>query len=270
LFTSLPGDVGTAANISTRGLVPDGSSVMIAGFIIEGSAQKKVIIRGMGPSLSKSAVASPLQDPTLELHDSSGAILRSNDDWQSSQSAEISATGIAPPDPRESAIIATLDPGSYTAQLRGNPGTNGSGFGVGVVEVYDLDSQPAITRLANISTRGEVELGDNALIGGFIIINNATDVVVRAIGPSLTQRGVAGALADPTLELRDADGSLLAANDNWRSSQQNAITTSGLAPTNDAESAILVNLVPGNYTAVVRGVNNSTGIALVEVYNLTH
>lgn len=270
LYTSPAGDVGTAANISTRGLVPDSSRVMIAGFIIEGGAQKKVIIRGIGPSLSKSAVASPLQDPTLELHDSNGAILRSNDNWQSSQSAEISATGIAPSDPLESALVATLDPGTYTTQLRGNPGTNGSGFGVGLIEVYDLDSQPSITRLANISTRGDVEFGDDALIGGFIMINKATNIVVRAMGPSLTERGVAGALADPTLELRDANGSLVAANDDWRSLQQDPITASGLAPTNDAESAILVNLVPGSYTAVVRGVNNTTGIALVEVYSLTH
>jgi hypothetical protein len=211
-----------------------------------------------------------LQDPTLELHDSSGALLRSNDNWQSSQADQINATGIAPTDPRESALIATLDPGSYTAQLRGNPGTNGSGFGIGLIEVYDLDSQPAITRLANISTRGEVALGDNALIGGFIIINNPTDIVVRAMGPSLTQRGVAEALADPILELRDANGALLTANDNWRSSQENAIMTSGLAPTNEDESAILINLGPGSYTGIVRGVNNSTGIALVEVYNLTH
>lgn len=270
LFIPLPGDTGNAANISTRGLVRDSSSEMIAGFIIQGGGQKKVIVRGLGPSLSKSGVATPVQDPTLELRDSNGAMLRSNDNWQSSQSVEIIATGIAPEDPRESALISTLDPGAYTAQLRGKSGPNGSGFGIGLIEVYDLDSQPSSTRLANLSTRGEVALGDNALIGGFILINKATSIVVRAIGPSLAQHGVAGVLADPALELRDSQGSLLAANDDWRSSQQEAITATGLAPTNDAESAVAANLVPGSYTAVVRGVNNKTGIALVEVYSLSH
>lgn len=266
---SATGDVGTAANISTRGVVPDSSSVMIAGFIIQGGAQKKVIIRGLGPSLASSGVANALQDPTLELHDANGRVLVSNDNWQSSQSTEISGTGIPPQDPRESAIVTTLDPGTYTAQLRGNSGSNGSGFGVGLVEVYDLDSQPSITRLANISTRGDVLLGDDALIGGFIMINKPTNIVVRAIGPSLTAQGVADALADPMLELRDGNGGLIAANDNWRSSQQDAIMATGIAPTNDAESAILADLAPGNYTGVVRGVNNTTGIALVEVYSLT-
>ena len=270
LYMSPPGDVGTAANISTRGLVRDSSSLMIAGFIMQGGAQKKVMLRGIGPSLSKSGIASPMQDPTLELHDSNGSILRSNDNWQSSQSAEISATGIAPQDPRESALIATLGPGTYTAQLRGKPGTNGSGFGVGLVEVYDLDSQPSTARLANISTRGDVQLADNVLIGGFIMSNKPTNIVIRAIGPSLTGRGVAGALADPTLELLDANGSLLASNDNWRSSQEDVITATGLAPTNDAESAILARLVPGSYTGVVRGMNNTTGVALVEVYSLSY
>ena len=264
------GDVGSAANISTRGLVPDSSSVMIAGFIIQGGAQKKVIIRGIGPSLSKSGITSPMQDPTLELHDSNGSIVGSNDDWQSSQAAEISAAQIAPEDPRESAVVATLDSGTYTAQLRGKPGTNGDGFGVGLIEVYDLDPQPSASRLANISTRSLVQAEDNALIGGFIINNKPTNIVIRAIGPSLSARGVAGVLADPSLELHDANGSLLATNDDWRSAEPDEIIATGLAPTDDAESAIRANLSPGTYTAVVRGVNDTTGVGLVEVYALNH
>jgi hypothetical protein len=155
----------------------------------------------------------------------------------------------------------TLAPGSYTAVLSGANGSSGTA----VVEVYDLDNG-ADSKLANISTRALVQAGDNVLIGGLIVIGpSATNVIVRAIGPSLT---VPGAMADPTLELHDAEGNLVGSNDNWRSTQQTAILASGVAPTRDAESAIATSLAPGSYTAIVRGANGTTGVAVVEVYQL--
>ena len=180
--------------------------------------------------------------------------------------ADIEATGLAPTNPLESAIIATLDPGLYTAVVNGKDG----GTGVGLVEAYDLD-QSASSQLGNLSTRGFVDIGDNVMIGGFILgpedALNA-NVLVRAIGPSLTAFGVTDALADPVLELHDANGTLLVSNDNWRSDQETEIEATGLQPTNDLESAILMSLPPSSYTAIVAGSGGSTGVALVEVYRL--
>ena len=245
-------------NISTRTLVETGDKVLIGGFIIAGTQPKKVIVRAIGPSLPLTGV---LINPLLELHDSSGAILVSNDNWRTDQEQEIIATGLAPSNDNESAIVMTLDPGSYTAIVRGvNDGT-----GIALVEVYDLE-QLVDSKLANISTRGLVETEDNVLIGGFIVLgDNAASALLRAIGPSLP---VAGSLTDPTLELHDSNGTTLTSNDNWRSDQESEILATGLPPTNDAESAILTTLAPGSYTAIVRGANNTTGIALVEVYQL--
>lgn len=254
---------GQLLNISTRMRVLTGDSVLIGGFIVTGTEPKKVLIRGMGPSLPLTGV---LANPTLELHDASRT-LATNDNWQDdpSQAAEIQATGIPPKDSLEAAIVATLPANNarYTAILAGK----NSGTGIGLVEVYDL-AQGANSRLANISTRGFVDTNDNVMIGGFIVggpSGNSAKVLIRAIGPSLP---LSGALQDPTLELHNGDGTTAAANDNWKDTQQQAIMDSGVPPADDRESAIVATLSPGNYTAVLRGKNNTTGLALVEVYNL--
>lgn len=247
------------ANISTRAVVGTGANVLIGGFIVTGTESKKVIVRGIGPSLPLSG---KMLNPMIELHDPSGAVIAANDDWgQNENSAEIFGSGVAPTNPSESAVLMDLAPGSYTAVLSGVNQTTGTA----VVEIYDLDGA-AESKLANISTRAFVQGGDNVLIGGLIVVGqSAADAIVRAIGPSLT---VPGAMADPTLELRDANGVLLASNDNWRSTQQTEIIATGVAPTRDAEAAIVTTFSPGSYTAIVRGVNGTTGVAVVEVYQL--
>jgi hypothetical protein len=250
----------TLANISTRLRVETGDNVLIGGFIITGTQPKKVIVRAIGPSLPLAGV---LANPVLELRNSSGGLIASNDNWRSTQEAEIIATTIPPTNDLESAIVATLpaNTSSYTAIVRGV--NNGSG--IGLVEAYDLD-RTVDSKLANISTRGLVQTGDNVLIGGFIVVGQKPlRVIVRAIGPSLP---VPGPLLDPTLELRDGNGALIVANDNWRTDQEAEIIATTIPPTNDLESAIVGNLAPGNYTAIVRGLNNTTGIGLVEAYNL--
>jgi PKD repeat protein len=275
VIKTVPVSVGTGhlLNVSTRLQVGTGDRVLIGGFIINGGGTKKLILRALGPSLSQSGVIGALADPTLELHDSIGATIATNDNWEttqiggiitSDQVAEIQASTLAPPDPSESAIIATLDPGSYTAIVSGVNNTTG----VGLVEVYDLDeSSPA--KLANISTRGFVQTGDNAMIGGFIVgTPDSPRVVVRALGPSLAGLGVIGALADPTLELHDSNGALIASNDNWADTQETEIEATGLAPTNPLESAIVWTVTPGNYTAIVTGEGGTVGIGLVEVYKI--
>jgi hypothetical protein len=203
----------------------------------------------------------------LELHGPTGALITSNDDWRDTQEAEIVNSQLAPTNDFESAIIATLQHGAYTAVVQGTNGTSG----VGLVEVYDLDLAAA-SKLANISTRSFVQTGDDRLIGGFILGRNggAAKVIVRAIGPSLTQSGISNALADPTLELRDSNGALLLADDNWQDDPNQAaqITASGIAPSNPLESAISTSLLPGAYTAIVAGKNGGTGIGLVEIYNI--
>ena len=247
------------ANISTRAVVGTGTDVLIGGFIVTGTQSKKVIVRAIGPSLSLSG---KLLDPMLELHDASGSTIAFNDNWQqSTNSAAIAGSGVAPVDPSESAILMSLPPGAYTAVLSGAQKSEG----VAVVEAYDLDG--AIdSKLANISTRALVQSGDNVLIGGLIVVGqSAANVIVRAIGPSLT---VPGAMADPTLALFDASGTLIGSNDDWRSTQQSAILATGVPPSNDAESAIVTTLAPGSYTAVVRGANGTSGVAVVEVYHL--
>ncbi|MGI8957307.1 MAG: cupredoxin domain-containing protein [Chthoniobacterales bacterium] len=252
-------------NVSTRLRVQTGDNVLIGGFIVAGNDPKKVILRAIGPSLTPLGVTGALADPVLELHGSGGALITSNDNWKDTQQTDIEASGFAPKSELESAIIATLDPGAYTAIVGGKAGRSG----VGLVEGYDLD-QAADSQLGNISTRGLVESGDNVMIGGFILGNGdgTTNVLVRAIGPSLTQAGVRGAMADPTLELHDSNGGLLMSNDNWKETQEAEIEATGLAPANDLESAILVTLPTAAYTAIVAGKNDLTGVALVEAYRL--
>jgi glucose/arabinose dehydrogenase len=251
-------------NISTRVRVENGDNAMIGGLIISGNASKKVILRAIGPSLTQSGISDALADPVLELHGPDGALLTTNDNWKESQETEIAATGVAPSDERESAIVQTLAPAGYTALVRGKNGATG----VALVEAYDLD-QAADSRLGNISTRGLVQGGDNVMIGGFIIGGGSasSDVLLRGIGPSLSGSGVTAPLPDPVLVLRDSSGTVVAVNDDWKSSQEQEIQATGLAPTNERESAILATLAPGSYTAVLSGAGD-TGIGLVEVYHL--
>ena len=260
---------GKQLNISTRLQVQTDDNVLIGGFIVTGNEPKKVIVRGLGPSLTSSGVEGELENPIIELHQGN-ATLATNQDWRDTQSAEIEASTLAPPNELESAIVRTLDPGQYTVILRGH----GDDTGIGLVEVYDLN-RAANSQLANISSRGLVGTGDDVMIGGLIVggglgtneSGNAR-VVVRAMGPSLSQAGVTGALQDPELQLFDANGVPVASNDNWRQTQQTEIQDAGLAPSDDRESAIVAVLAKGNHTAVVRGKNGETGIALVEAYNL--
>ena len=252
----------TFGNISTRLRVETGDNVLIGGLIITGTQPKKVIVRAIGPSLPLAGV---LADPTLELHDGAGILIASNDNWMDAPNKqEIIDSTIPPSNDLESAILTTLDPGLYTGIVRGVNDTTG----IGLVEAYDLDNT-VDSNLANISTRGLVQIGDNVMIGGFILVGtDGQKVIVRAIGPSLGDFGVADPLADPTLELHDVNGVLVATNDDWRNDQEAEIMATNLAPTNDAESAIVQTLAPSLYTAIVRGKNNTIGVALVEVYNL--
>jgi hypothetical protein len=237
--------------------VGTGNNVLIGGFIITGTQSKKVIIRAIAPSLPIPGV---LADPTLELHGSTGQLIESNDNWGDSANKQEILNSLPPANDKESAIVATLAPGAYTAIVSGINGTTG----IAVVEVYDLNTT-ANSKLANISTRAPVQTGNNILIGGFIVLGQQSqNVIVRALGPSLP---LAGTLSDPTLELHDGNGTMFASNDNWRTDQEAAISAT-IPPSNDAESAIVATLQPGNYTAVVSGVNGTVGVGLVEVYHL--
>jgi hypothetical protein len=255
---------GQPLNIATRLQVQGGDNVLVAGFIITGPAgsTKKVLIRGIGPSLANFGVAGTIPDPLLELHKADGTVV-TNDNWQQDSNAAQIPAGFAPSNNLESAIYTDLGPGNYTAILKGAHNETG----VALAEVYDFETTSAV-KLANIATRGFVNTGDNVMIGGFIIGGTEpANVLVRAIGPSLTQFGVQGALQSTTLELHDSNGSVIS-NEGWRSSQEAEITATTIPPSNDNEAAILATLVPGNYTAVVRGKNDTTGIAVVEAYNL--
>jgi hypothetical protein len=258
-----PAPVSQVQNISTRLVVGTGENVAIGGFIVTGSGTKPVIVRAIGPSLANFGVAGALDDPTLELFNGSGNAIAFNDDWLSSgQNQEIAAL-LPPGDGVEAAIIAALTPGNYTAVLRGYE----NGTGIALVEVYDLD-QGAPSRLANISTRGQVGTGGSVLIGGFIVGKQA-QFVVRAIGPSLGAAGIGNALGNPSLELYNGQGTKFDTNDNWQEHPSaGQVSSLGLAPGNGLESAIIQTLSPGNYTAIVRGVGDGTGVGLVEVYSL--
>jgi cyclophilin family peptidyl-prolyl cis-trans isomerase len=259
-----------AANISTRLQIASGDDALIGGFIVLGDAPKRVLLRAIGPSLSGAGVSNALSNPTLELHDGSGALVASNDNWQNATNKrDLIDTGLAPGDPNESAILTTLastgNGSAYTAVMHSGDGTSG----IGLVEVYDLDSGPG-SSLLNISTRGTVQTGDNVMIGGFIVAGNGSQqVLVRAIGPSLAAAGVANPLADPTLTLYDSQGTQIDFNDNWQDSPAQAEIEATMIPPNDPkESAVLPTLAPGGYTAIVRGAGSATGTGLVEVYVL--
>ncbi len=261
-------------NVSTRLPVGTGDDALIEGFIVQGPAgsTKKIVVRAIGPSLSQFGIADALANPTLEIHDASGAIVASNNDWKITQTgglitgdqfAEISASGVSPGNDLESAIIVPLAPGSYTAVVRGAGNTTGTG----VVDAFDLEAG-STARLANIATRGLVQPGDKLMIGGFIVQNGPVKVVVRAIGPSLVQFGISNALPDTSLQLRDQQGDIVLENDDWKTSQQQELENTGLQPTHDLEAALVTTIQPGQYTAQVRGKGNASGVGVVQVYFL--
>lgn len=258
-------------NMSSRARVLTGDQILIDGFIISGSQNKNVALRGLGPSLTGQGVPGAVQDCVIELYSGSTS-LKLNDNWKiddatgTSQEAAVTASGVAPSDARESVVLATLAPGAYTVVLRGKSNTTGNA----VLEIYDLSSGAA-SNLANISGRAFVDTGDNVLFGGFISGaggGGASRIVIRALGPSLTALGVPAALAlqDPTLDVFNGSGTLLVSNDNWADSQQSEIEATGLAPSDPRESAVTGLAMPGSYTAIVRGKNGTTGVGLVEIY----
>jgi hypothetical protein len=259
---SLPA-AGQPLNFSTRGKVGTGENVLISGFIITGSSAKKVIVRAAGPSLTQQGVAGALSDSTLALYNSAGALLASNDNWRDSQQAEIIATSLQPSNNLESAIVRTLSPGTYTAVMNGKNGATG----IGLVEIYDL--QTASSTLGNVSTRGFVGTGDDVLISGIIVGNGSNPTMVaRALGPSLAGAGIQNPLADPVLELHDGNGALIAENNSWADTQPELIQATGLAPQDSRDAAIMISPAPGTYTMVLRGRSDTTGVALVEVFQI--
>jgi hypothetical protein len=255
-----------ALNLSTRGLVGTGDNVLIGGFIVSGTDPKTMVLRALGPSLSSFGLSGLLADPILRVYDSSGNVVASNDNWQSDANASlVEANGLAPGNPSEAAILRGLAPGAYTVIVTGQNATSG----IALVELYDI-STLAQTKVVNMSTRGSVGTGDNVLISGFIVgdVDSAT-VVVRALGPSLAAYGVSGVLSDPTLTIYDSSGSAIASNDNWLDNVNWIdVRKNALSPQDPRESALVLHLPAGAYTAIVRGANGATGNALVEVYHL--
>jgi hypothetical protein len=266
--TASPTPGAQAVNLSTRMLVQTGDRVGIGGFIITGSAPKHLLLRAIGPSLAP-GIPNPLADPVMELHGPGAFVTITNDNWRDdpAQEAAIIATGIAPSNNLEAAIDVTLDPGTYSAVVRGKNNTSG----VALVEVYDF-SQTASSKLANVSTRAFVSTGSDIVIAGFILGDSKGDgrVAVRGVGPSLGASGVSNALADPVLELRDGNGALLVSNNDWQDNptQSAELIAAGLALANNLEAGITATLPPGLYTALLAGLDNGTGIGLVEVYDL--
>ncbi len=258
------------ANISTRAQVGVGDEVLIGGFVVRGSAPKRILVRSLGPSLTAFGVQGALSDPQIVLKDGQGNTVASNDNWKATQQADIQATGFAPTNDLDSALIATLQPGSYTAIVSGVGGATG----VAIIEGYELNTTEA-PLLINISSRGKVGTGDNVMIGGFVIgTSSPKKVIIRAVGPTLTNFGVTNAMANPTLQIFQG-GLVIAENDNWKvapgggvNPDMAAIVSSGFPPTNDLECAVIATLAPGPYTAIVRGVNDTSGVALVEIYDL--
>jgi pectinesterase len=265
LLPARPGETSQPLNISTRLAVQTGDRVLIAGFILTGTEPTKVLLKASGPSLAQANVDNALADPELDLRGPDGERIAFNDDWKSAQEAEIIATGSAPRNDREAALVLTLAPGTYTAIVNGRSSTSG----VALVEVYGLSGTDA-GELANISTRGFVGGGEQVMIAGFILAGGTGEstVMIRALGPSLVAAGVVDPLADPTLELHDGNGIAIASNDNWRDAQPSEIEQTGISPSDDHESAIVTTLPDGAYTAVLAGRDGGTGIGLIEIYNL--
>lgn len=252
-------------NLSTRGLVGVDETALIAGLIVTGTDSKTVVLRALGPSLGSAGLSDALTDPVLTLFDASGAAIETNNSWQSgANAAQVTAMGLEPTDPEEAVILATLMPAAYTAVVTSKDSTPG----ISLVELYDL-SPSSNSTLANISTRGSVGVGDNVLISGLIVgaVENAT-VLVRALGPSLGS-AVNEPLSDPALTIYDANGSVIASNDNWQDDvNASAVEQNQLAPENEMESAIVLHPPAGAYSAIVTGADGNSGICLVEVYDL--
>jgi Matrixin len=256
-------------NLATRAVVGLGDSAVIGGFIVQGSQPATVVLRGIGNSLLALGITNALSDPFIELH-SGNTIVATSDDWiDDSWAGTIASYHLDPSNSRESAILATLNPGTYTVVVRSFDNGDGNLTGTAVVELYDLHTTGG--RAGNISTRGQVQSGDQLLIGGFIVGGQQSkDVVVRALGPSLAAAGISQPLSDPAVELRDASGAVVASNDNWASGPNaSQIQSENLAPSNPNESALQATLNPGSYTAIVRGANGTTGVGLVEIYDLS-
>ncbi|MDQ3313733.1 MAG: matrixin family metalloprotease [Verrucomicrobiota bacterium] len=257
-------------NLSTRAFVGTGDNVLIGGFIIQGSQAATVVLRAIGNSLAARGVDSPLTDPQLELRNSNGTLLDQNDDWiDGADAVTIASYGLDPSNSRESALLRSLNPGDYTAIVKAFDNGDGDLTGTGLVELYDLHTTAG--RPGNISARGQVLTGNDVMIAGFIIGGSQPkEVVIRGLGPSLTSEGIAEALPDPTIEVHDAAGNLILANDDWEAdANAGRVRDAGLAPTEVREAALYANLKAGSYTVVLRGFENSTGIGLVEVYDLT-
>jgi matrixin len=264
---SVPGP--NLENLATRAVVGLGDNAVIGGFIVQGSQPATVILRGIGNSLPALGISNALQDPVIELH-SGNTTVATSDDWiDDSWASTIAGYHLDPSNSHESAILATLNPGTYTVVVRSFDNGDGNLTGTAVVELYDLHTTGG--RAGNISTRGQVQSGDQVLIGGFIVGGTQSKpIVVRALGPSLGAAGISQPLSDPTVELRDASGALVASNDNWGSGPNAPqIQSENLAPSDPNESALQATLNPGSYTAIVRGANGATGVALVEIYDLS-
>lgn len=253
------------ANISSRLSIGTGETQAIAGFIVGGTGSTDVVIRAVGPSLAEFGISNALPNPALEIHDSTGAVITTNSDWKSSQETAIEAAGLALVDDKEAAVRLTLTPGAYTAVMRDETGATG----VGLIEIYDVSTTSSAV-LSNLSTRGSIGTGDEVMIGGMILGDSSGygQVMIRALGPSLATAGITNALGDPTLELHNANGEIMGANDNWEDSQLLDIAATSLAPPNPQESALLIWLTPGAYTAIVRGNNGGTGVGLLEAYSI--
>jgi uncharacterized protein GlcG (DUF336 family) len=253
------------ANISSRLSIGTGETQAIAGFIVGGTGSLDVVIRAVGPSLAQVGISNALPNPALEIHDSTGAVITTNNDWRSSQESAIELAGLALLDDKEAAVRLTLTPGAYTAVMHDETDATG----VGLIEIYDVSSTAGAV-LSNLSTRGLVGTGDDVMIGGMILDESSGygQVMLRALGPSLATAGLTNVLGDPVLELHNANGDIMGANDNWEDSQLLDIAATSLAPPNPQESALLIWLLPGAYTAIVRGNHGGTGIGLLEAYSI--
>ena len=257
-------------NLSTRAFVGTGANVLIGGFIVQGSQPATILLRGIGHSLAARGLSGAMTDPVIELRNAAGGLIEESDDWIDGANAQtVASYRLDPANSRESAIIRTLNPGSYTVILRAFDNADGDLTGVALVELYQL--QTTSSRVGNISTRGQVRTGTDVMIAGFIIGGSQSKpIIVRALGPSLTAKGVPGALPDPMLELRDVNGTLVRSNDDWPNDPEaEAIRNSGVAPTEGVEAAMHLTLNPGVYTAITKGYQNQTGTGLVEVYDVS-
>lgn len=257
-------------NLSTRGFVGTGNNVLIGGFIVQGSGPATVILRAIGHSLGARGITNALTDPVMELHNASGTLVAQNDDWIADPNAEtIASYRLDPANSTESAMLQTLNPGNYTAVVKAYDNHDGDLTGTALVELFDLHTTAG--RAGNISTRGQVLTGDNAMIAGFLIGGSAgKEMVIRGLGPSLASSNISGALADPTIELHDSSGAVVTSNDNWQTDPgASRVQEVGLAPSQPVESALDRTLNPGTYTVILRGANNGTGIGLIEVYDIT-